>query len=48
MRRWLCCGACWNQLWTTGPDELRTEQEGIALRFIQRYEQLSLDLERAA
>ena len=47
MPRWLCCRACWNQLWTTGPDELPTETEGIALRFMDRYEQLSLGLERA-
>ena len=48
MPDWRCCRSCWDRLFTTGPLDLPTEEEGIALRFAARYEQLRLDLEDAA
>ena len=38
------CRACWDQRWTTRPDELPDDREGIAVRFPER----AGDWERAA
>jgi hypothetical protein len=49
MPGWRCCRPCWDARWATGPNELPTRQEGIAIRFGERPNgQLFIDEARAA